>query len=253
MTPHRPVALVTGASSGIGRAIAVALSGAGYDLALAARREDALDQTARIAHAASALILPVDLGAPEACADAVARTVSHFSRLDALVNNAGVGTVLPIDQTTPDALEATFRLNTFAAAFTIHYAWPHMVKARRGCIVNISSVASLDPFPGFFAYGASKAAVNLLTLSAAREGAEHNIRAFSIAPGATETPMLRAAFDESFVSSRDTLRPDDVARLVLDCIQGRRDRDNGRTIPILPPAHRPAFEQWARDNPTLTS
>lgn len=251
MPTPSPVTFITGAGSGIGRAIAVAASGKGHRTVLCGRREAALRETASVLSAES-LCIPTDVAVPAQVRSAVAQAVRHFGRLDTVVNNAGLGRVIPIADTTPELMEETLRVNTLSAAAAIHAAWPVFASQRRGCIINISSMATYDPFPGFFAYAASKAALNLMATSAAKEGAELGVRAFAIAPGAVETPMLRASFDEEKLPRSQCLRAEQVALLVMDCIEGRRDRDNGRTIPIVPDAARAWLESWARDHAPLT-
>jgi NAD(P)-dependent dehydrogenase (short-subunit alcohol dehydrogenase family) len=96
-------------------------------------------------------------------------------------------------------------------------------------------MATTDPFPGFFIYAAAKAGVNLMAKSCAKEGREFGIRAFSVAPGAVETPMLRALFSEVQLPPEKCLSPDDVAKVVVECIAGERDTQNGETIFIPSP------------------
>lgn len=226
-----PVALITGAGSGIGRATAILLASHGYALVLVGRREAPLRETASLAGAAdSALILPADVGDAAQISAAVDAAAERFGRLDALVNNAGYAPLLPIDRTTPDIIERTYRVNAIGPACAIARAWPIFVRQRSGVIVNLSTMGTDDPFAGFFAYAASKAAVNLMARSCAKEGAAHNIRAFAVAPGAVETPMLRALFSEATIPPSACLAPEEVAAVIADCILGRRDADNGRTI-----------------------
>jgi NAD(P)-dependent dehydrogenase (short-subunit alcohol dehydrogenase family) len=98
--------------------------------------------------------------------------------------------------------------------------------------VNVSSRASADPFPGFFVYAATKAALESLTRSAAKEGAEFGMRAFSVSPGAVETPMLRRLFTPEQLSPDVCLDPEQVAHVVSDCVLGRRDEDSGKVISL---------------------
>ncbi len=252
-------ALVTGAGSGIGRATALLLAAHGYAVTLVGRREEPLREVAAEIAAAGnteTLVVPCDVGEPGGTG--VQRMldthVRRFGRLDALVNNAGLGRVLSVGETTPAALEEIVRVNALAVGWAIHAAWPIFRKqfereGRGGCIINISSMASIDPFPGFFAYGAAKAAVNLLTVSAAQEGQSIGTRVFTLAPGAVETPMLRSAFDESVAPPEICLSPGDVARVVLAYIRGERDADNGKTIPVLSEPAKQWYDQWRRDNP----
>lgn len=254
MTSPR-VALITGAGSGIGRAIAVAFSHAGYALTLVGRREDKLRETAALCQV-PVHIHAADITTSTAATGAVRSCVEHHKRLDALINNAGVGVVAPVTQTTDELLDQTYRLNTFAPAWMIREAWPtflaqHAASGVGGCVVNISSMASIDPFPGFFAYAGSKAAASVMAASITKEGAAVGVRAFSLAPGAVETPMLRAAFDESMITREQTLEPSFIANITLACVQGKHDQFNGRNIPILPDAFKAWFREYQRANPPL--
>jgi NAD(P)-dependent dehydrogenase (short-subunit alcohol dehydrogenase family) len=98
----------------------------------------------------------------------------------------------------------------------------------------VSSMASIDPFPGFAAYAAAKAGLNMLTHVTAREGAAIGLKAVAIAPGAVETPMLRSAFDERAIPRHAALSPQAVASLIADCITGRRAFQPGEVIQIVP-------------------
>jgi NAD(P)-dependent dehydrogenase (short-subunit alcohol dehydrogenase family) len=244
------VAIVTGAGSGIGRAAALDLSREGFSCVLAGRRADALLETARSC-AAPSLPVPADVGTHDGCRRVVAACLERWGRIDALVNNAGLGRVVPLAQTTPELLDETYRVNTMSAAWLTLLAWPVFERQGSGRIVNVSSIASIDPFPGFFAYAGSKAAMNLLAASAAKEGGAIGVRAFAVAPGAVETPMLRAAFDEASLPRDQTLDPEAVARVIADCAAGRRDADSGRVIPVLPEAARQWFRDHLRAHPPL--
>lgn len=249
-TPAR-AALVTGAGSGIGQAVALALAKEGYALTLVGRRAGALQDTARACAPAPAAVVPADLALPHAGRAAVLACLERFGRLDALVNNAGMGILRPLARTTPELLEESFRVNALAPALLVLHAWPCFERQRTGCVINISSMATFDPYPGFFAYAASKAAMNLQAASIAKEGAAIGVRAFAIAPGAVETPMLRASFDRGTVPPEHALDPAVVARLVVECLAGRLDHLNGRTIPILPDHDIPWYRRWAREHPPL--
>lgn len=155
------------------------------------------------------------------------------SGLHAIVNCAGEAPMMPIERTDAAVIERTFRTNTFGPIEVICLAWPHLLAQGHGCIVNVSTYGTIDPFPGFLAYAASKAALDSVTRSCHAEGKAHGIRAFTINPGAVETPLLRTLFSASDLPTERTLHPDDVARVVLDCIEGRRDADCGKVIPVL--------------------
>lgn len=242
----RQVALVTGAGSGIGRATALALAGAGWSVALAGRRADALGETARaIGDDSRSMTVVGDVSVPEQAAGAVAEVVARFGRLDAVVNNAGSAPLAPIDRTTPELLQACFAVNALAPGYVIAAAWPvfrrqaEEAKARgespRATVVNVSSMATKEPFAGFFAYAAAKASVNLMAQSCAKEGRAIGVRAFAVAPGAVETPMLRSNFPEKMIPRGKALPPEDVARVIVACVLGERDVENGQVIWVASP------------------
>jgi NAD(P)-dependent dehydrogenase (short-subunit alcohol dehydrogenase family) len=254
MTASR-VALVTGAGSGIGRAIAIAFSQAGYCLALVGRREANLRETAALT-GLPALVHAADIASADAARGAVRACVQHFGRLDVLINNAGVGKVVSISETSDWLLDETYRINAFAPAWMTLEAWPtlqrqHHSTGRGGCVINISSMASIDPFPGFFAYAGSKAAASIMAASIAKEGAAIGVRAFALAPGAVETDMLRASFDEQAISREQTLAPQHVANIALACAAGTHDALNGRNIPVLPQAFHAWYQQFLHDQPAV--
>lgn len=234
-----PVAAITGAGSGIGRAAAIMLARRGWRVSLAGRRQEPLEETARLCEetgAAKPIVIPTDVADPEQARRLITTTVKQAGRLDALINNAGTAPLIPIEQTDLQTLHRTFEVNTYATAYTTMAAWPVFEQQRGGCVVNVSSVAGADPLPGFFAYGAAKAAVESFARSCAKEGAEHNIRAFAVAPGAVDTDMLHAALDEQTISQINLLRPEDVAEVIVGCLEGAYDDRPGGTIAVPNPS-----------------
>lgn len=233
-----PVAVVTGAGSGIGRSAALLLADSGHDVVLAGRSEAPLRAVAseierRTVGKSRTLVVPTDMAQPAQVERLIKSTEQTFGRLDALINNAGCGDLLPIDKTDLTIIRRTFDTNTIGPALAIHLAWPIFKRQKSGCIVNVSTAGTADPFEGFFAYAASKASVNLMAKSCAKEGAAIGVRAFSVAPGAVETPLLRSIFGTDRLPTAACLEPDDVGRIILDCIAGKRDRDNGKTIYVV--------------------
>jgi NAD(P)-dependent dehydrogenase (short-subunit alcohol dehydrogenase family) len=242
------VALISGAGSGIGRATALLLAAAGWRVAIMGRRVDALEETATSigdAEDSRVLILTGDVSIAEQAAAAVEQTVARFGRIDAVVNNAGSAPLAPIDKTTPEMLRECFAVNAIAAGYVIAASWPVFRRqaeeakaqgeAARATVVNVSSMATRDPFAGFFAYAAAKASVNLMALSCAKEGRAIGVRGFAVAPGAVETPMLRANFPEKMIPKAKALAPEDVARIIVACINGERDAENGQVIWVPSP------------------
>lgn len=229
-------AIVTGAGSGIGREVALQLASLGYALTLAGRTRATLDETrarceAQSAGARAECVVADMAVAREAGALAAACAEAHGG-LGVVVNCAAVASLRPIERTDDELIERTFRANTFGPMALIRSAWPIFVQQGGGCIVNVSTYGTLDPFPGFLAYAASKSALDSVTRSCHNEGASKGIRAFTINPGAVETGMLRSMFPTSALPTSRTLDPADVARVIVDCIEGRRDNDRGRTIPL---------------------
>ena len=229
------IAIVTGAGTGIGRSTAIMLAEHGFNIGLVGRRAERLLEVARDIGEDRCLVMPADITEASIAEQIVNRTVLHFGRLDCLVNNAGFAPLLPIEETTPAIIDEVYRVNALAPAYLIHYAWPIFSRQLRGCIVNVSTLGTSDPFPGFFAYAAAKAAVNLMAKSCAKEGRSNNIRAFAVAPGAVETEMFRSIFPESKVPRSMAMRPEKIAGVILECIEGKRDGDNGRTIEVAGP------------------
>jgi len=230
-----PVAILTGASSGIGRATALLLAREGWRVALGARRVGPLEAvrheaTVAAGKAGRAVASPTNVAQPAQVRMLVDAAMAKFGRIDALVNNAGFAPNLPIDRTDQSTIQKTFEINAIGPAIAIHCVWPIMAEQGGGRIVNISTLGSVDPFPGFFAYASSKAAVNVMALSCALEGKGDHIRAFAIAPGAVETPLLRELYDEQTIPPEACLSPEEVAQVIYECIDGQRDQDNGRTI-----------------------
>jgi NAD(P)-dependent dehydrogenase (short-subunit alcohol dehydrogenase family) len=192
----KPVALVTGASYGIGAASAIALARNGYDLAVTATRADNLAKTVEDARACGARAVPValDLRSQESIDGAVAEVLRAMGRIDVLVNNAGTTSGAPALDVTPDAWRAVMDTNVTGTFFITQRVGRHLVDARRpGCIISITSTHGLIGAPQRSAYGISKAAIIHMTRMLAIEWAEHGIRVNSVAPGRVDTPSpLRA-------------------------------------------------------------
>ena len=228
-----PVAIVTGASSGIGRAAALRFAQIGHHVVLVSRTESALNETAEQIAGDAKTVFPADVSDPDACAALIAHVTDHLGRLDVLANVAGYATLNTIADTPIDTWRTTVDVNLSSAWYLTRAAWPLMSRTG-GTIINISSVAAQDPFPGLSAYSVAKAGMNMLTLVTAREGNSVGIRCVGIGPGAVETPMLRGLFDASQLPESATLAPDDIATAMRDLITGDRSFTGGETIYITP-------------------
>jgi NAD(P)-dependent dehydrogenase (short-subunit alcohol dehydrogenase family) len=222
------VAIITGAGGGIGRATAVELSRAGFKTVLVGRTESKLRETQKLVP--ESMVVSANVTKLDDVDRIVAQTLSRFGRIDALVNNAGVAHVLSIEQTTPQIWREVIDTNLSAAFYLCRAVWPTLRSQSSGVIVNISSLAARDPFPGFLAYGPAKAALNNFGLLLAREGAAIGVRVHTVAPGAVETAMLRSAFSEEQLPAENALSPTDVARVVVQCVTGELRHTSGQVI-----------------------
>jgi NAD(P)-dependent dehydrogenase (short-subunit alcohol dehydrogenase family) len=213
------VVILSGAGGGIGRATAIELAKLDYRVVLVGRTESTLRQTQQ-SLVAESMIAVADVTQVQQVNALVARTLERFGRIDALVNNAGSAPVLSIEQTTPQIWNDVLATNLSAAFYLSRAVWPTFKRQNAGVIVNISSMAARDPFAGFLAYGAAKAALNNFGLTLAREGAAVGVRVHTIAPGAVETPMFRSILSPQQFPTENTLAPAEVARVVAQCVSG---------------------------------
>jgi NAD(P)-dependent dehydrogenase (short-subunit alcohol dehydrogenase family) len=220
------VAIVTGASSGIGRATAAALSDAGAAVVLAARDKNRLREVAQQSKG-KALVVQTDVTQRGDCERLVETAVREFGKLDVLVNAAGIIKTGRIENTKLEDWDTMFNINVRSVFCLMQLAVPHLIKTK-GNIVNVSSVTGLRSFPGVLAYCASKAALDHLTRCASIELASKGVRVNSVNPGVVRTELhRRGGMDEEsyakFVehSSQNTHplgrigRPEEVAGLIL--------------------------------------
>lgn len=228
--PAGRVAVVTGGGRGIGRAIGERLARCGAQVVAAARSNAELAETRRGIEAAGGKchVRVTDVADAGQVAALVEETVARFQRLDVLVNCAGVAPLAPIEALDPATFRGLQAVNVDAVYLACRAAWPIMKQQGGGVIVNLSSVASADPFPGFTAYGASKAWINAWTRGLADEGRTCGIRVYAVAPGAVETRMLREVFPD-FPAAR-TLQPSDVADMVYALTRPECRYATGQTI-----------------------
>jgi 3-oxoacyl-[acyl-carrier protein] reductase len=199
------VALVTGASKGIGRATALALAGEGMDVTIVARNRDELDRVRGEIEAKGrrALVHAADLKEPAAAQAAIDATVRQFGRLDLLVNNAGATKGGNILNLTDVDWRDGFELKFFTYVRLARLAWPHL-KAARGGIVNIVGVQARIGASDFVAVGAVNAALLLTTKSMADLGVTDGVRVNAINPGTIETGRLKARIDRYVAANKVT-------------------------------------------------
>jgi len=222
----KPVVLITGALTGIGRATAIAFAKEGSRLVVAGRREDVGQQLATELQAlgADAEFIPADVRHEEEVRDLVDRTVARFGRLDVAVNNAGTeGKPGAVTEQTAESYAATFDTNVLGTLLSMKHELRVMQAQGGGSIVNTSSTYGHEGAKGASVYAASKHAVEGLTKSAALEAAGSGVRVNAVAPGPTDTDMLdrftgTADVKASLASSVPLGRvgqPDELARAIV--------------------------------------
>lgn len=191
--------IITGASSGIGRAIAVEFGRRGAQLALAARNTNALEQLAAATRSEGgfAIAIPTDVTEPAAVEALIQTTIRQLGRIDILVNNAGIGLHAPIADAEAGDVEAVFRLNVLAAAAVIRAVVPTMRSQRSGLVINISSVAGRIVVPRIGYYSASKFALTAIGDALRLEEHHRGIRVMNVFPGTT-----RSSFGENRLGIR---------------------------------------------------
>jgi 3-oxoacyl-[acyl-carrier protein] reductase len=220
---ERRVALVTGSSRGIGRAIAVALAQQGYDLVLHGRAESSAEQTAAEIVKATGeqpLVVSGDVSDPGAVKEIMRQVFERHRRLDALVVNAGEHAASMLGMTSDAVVERLFAVNAIGATHTLQAAVRLLRRGSGASVVLLSSVMATAGAPGQVVYGATKAAVAGLTRAAAKELGPAGIRVNAVAPGFIATDML-ASLDEAGRAARVAStplgrlgEPEDVADVV---------------------------------------
>jgi len=198
----------------------------------AARSEKELAETERLASekGGSCKAFPADVTSPEAVDALVGFAQKECGGVDILVNNAGKACGGEFDAMEVGDFDRMINVNVRAPFLTARAVWPVMRKRGGGVIVNMSSVAGVDPFPGLAAYGGTKAFVDGLTRGLANEGKPLGIRAHAVGPGAVETQMLRAAFPD--FPADQCLSTEDVADLVWEMCQPTYRHSVGQTVYI---------------------
>ena len=182
-------ALVTGASSGLGRTTAISLARAGADVALVARSAEELESAGQEVSETGrrALALPIDLAEGDEATRAVGQTVEALGRIDVLINAAGTDAPGAVEELEVEGWDRTLAVNLRAPFLLARAAFPRMREAGGGTIVNVSSVAGKKGWANASAYCASKFGLTGLTEALADEGKEHGIRAIVLYPGAMAT------------------------------------------------------------------
>ncbi len=223
------VSLVTGASSGIGEATALALAREGSTVAIAARRRERLDELAqRIeGEGGRALVIEADVGSEEQARTAVERTVSELGRLDTLINNAGVMLLGPIENAPLEEWERMLSVNVAGLLYCAHAALPHLLRAAEdgprqvSDLVNISSVAGRVARAGSGVYNLTKHGVGAFSESLRQEVTQRHLRVSLVEPGAVDTelpthnrPEIREQIGKTF-GDVERLQAEDIADAII--------------------------------------
>jgi NAD(P)-dependent dehydrogenase (short-subunit alcohol dehydrogenase family) len=220
------VAIITGASRGIGEAIARTYAKAGAKVVLSARKVDSLNQTAESIQAEGGDVIPVaaHTGDPNALNDLVEATIAKYGGVDILVNNAATNPHFgPLLTSEESMWDKTLEVNLRGYFRLIRAAVPSMQKRGGGKIINIASIVGLTPMPGMGLYGITKAAVIMMTKTLAAELGSSNIQINAIAPGFVKTRFSQAIWGNDAISanviratpSRRIAEPDEITGIAL--------------------------------------
>ena len=238
------VAVVTGASSGLGAATARALAGAGVRVALLARRLDRLHElaTSIATKGGEALPLAVDVTDATACSAAIRATHDHFGRLDILVNNAGTMDLSAVAGATPDAWRQMFETNVLGLLHVTQPAIAIMRTRRAGHIVNVGSILARVPLPNFTGYSMTKAAVERFTEGLRKELFNDRIRVTTISAGLAATEITSGIRNDTIReaarnarSKLEMLEAEDIAAAILYAVS-QPERVSVSDIVIRPTA-----------------
>jgi NAD(P)-dependent dehydrogenase (short-subunit alcohol dehydrogenase family) len=236
------VVIVTGGSSGIGRAAALAFAKLGAKVIITARRAAALEEAA--AEHPNIFGLVADAAVPDDAARTIAKAVEEWGYLDVLVNNAGAGAILPLADATADRITSIFAVNVLGPSLLAAAALPYLTAAK-GTIINVSSTFGHKPASGLSHYAASKAALEHLTRCWALELAPQGVRVNAVAAGPTESRALTGMMGlspEQAAAIKDQEReriplkrrgdPDDVARWIVQLADPTNDWVTGQVIAV---------------------
>jgi 3-oxoacyl-[acyl-carrier protein] reductase len=217
--PHH-VALITGATAGIGRATAFALGRAGYRVGVCARTAGAVDALVAELRAEGipAAGRAADVGQPDAVEALVTAVATALGPVDTLINNAGIAVIRPLTELSLEEWDATMATNLRSLYLVTRAVLPGMLKRQSGIIVNVASLAGRNPIVGGTAYAASKHAVLGFSKSLMLEVRKNGVRVLAICPGSVNTALIRT-MRPAPSREGEMLEPEDVAQAILDAVR----------------------------------
>jgi 2-deoxy-D-gluconate 3-dehydrogenase len=234
------VAVVTGASRGLGRSMAVALAGAGADVVVAARSKPDLEQTAALVTQAGrrALVVPTDVTVYQDTETLMSRAATELGRLDIVVNNSGVALVKPLAEWSPGEWRALIDVNLIGVINGCRAAAPHLIRQGSGKVINIASMLAAVGLSGYSVYAATKGAIVALTRTLGVEWARHGIQVNAIAPGWFDTEMSAPAWQDATlgqrlirdIPARRIGRPEEIGPLAVYLASSGSDFMTGQTM-----------------------
>jgi dehydrogenase/reductase SDR family member 4 len=209
------VAIITGASRGIGRSIALAYAAAGADMVLVSRKKEALDAVAGEVRAMGRKAVPVaaHMGKSEEVAEVMLAAVNEFGDIDVLVNNAATNPIFgPTMDASLEAFEKIFDVNVKGYFAMCKIVGKHMLERKKGCIINVASTAGIRPAFGLGVYSMSKAAVIMMSKVLSSEWAARGVRVNTIAPGLVKTQFSKALWSNDMIL-KEALRTTPLGRI----------------------------------------
>jgi len=228
------VAAITGASSGIGQEVARLLFKNGYSLVLGSRNIVALEGLLREIRAGDkGIAIKLDVSNFEDIKHFIGEALRVYGKIDVLVNNAGLGLYGPFHEANPRDIEYVIDVNLTGPIMLARLTVPHMISRRKGCIVNVSSLAALAPTPWFAVYSSAKAGLKLFTDTLRMELKPYGIRVIGVYPGYVRTNFFRNLLKTPIVQRHElkvlppgpVLKPTEVAKKIVKAIVGKKNGD----------------------------